>query len=297
MWADTFNNYFVPETAQAAVRVLESLGFDVEVPRRHLCCGRPLYDYGMLPEAKRYLHDVLGTMRPYLQSGHPIVMLEPSCASVFKDELTNLFPYREDAHRLRDSALLFGDFLARPEVVERLPELEREALVQGHCHHESILKPETETELMKRMGLSANRLASGCCGMAGAFGLERDKYEVSMGAGERHLLPSVRRANAKTFVIANGFSCREQIAHRSDRFALHLAEVVDMAIQPGPDGPESQPYPESKIVAQRRAMQRRSMRRAGSMVIGATLVTAGVWLLTKRRNGASLKSFRKRRLV
>jgi len=294
LWADTFNNHFLPETAQAAVRVLETMGFHVEVPRRHLCCGRPLYDYGMLDEAKRYLKDVLETMAPYLEAGIPIVMLEPSCASVFKDELTNLFPYREDAHELRDGAVLFGDFLARPGIIDRVPRIEREALVQGHCHHESILKPKTEAELMEHMGLAARRLASGCCGMAGAFGLERDKYEVSMGAGERHLLPSVRRAKPSTFVIANGFSCREQIAHRSDRFALHLAEVVDLAMKAGPMGPEGRPTPESEIVAARKAAQRRSMKRAGAMLVGTTLLAAGAWLFAGkvfRTNGRLKRRF------
>ncbi|MFS8066436.1 MAG: FAD-binding and (Fe-S)-binding domain-containing protein, partial [Byssovorax sp.] len=140
LWPDTFNNYFVPETAQAAVEVLEALGHRVEIPQGHLCCGRPLYDYGMLDMAKRYLERVLSRLSPQLALGTPIVVLEPSCCAVFRDELRNLFPRREDARRLAEQTVLLSELLARGSKGEySLPRLEARAVVHGHCHHKAIL--------------------------------------------------------------------------------------------------------------------------------------------------------------
>ena len=111
LWPDTFNNYFFPETAQAATEVIERAGFSVEIPRNHLCCGRPLYDYGMLDAAKLYLSRVMQALRPQIEAGLPIVVLEPSCASVFRDELKNLFPDDPLAHKLKAQTLLLSEFL------------------------------------------------------------------------------------------------------------------------------------------------------------------------------------------
>ncbi len=227
LWADTFNNYFHPPTAQAAVEVLESLDCDVKVLRRPLCCGRPLYDYGMLNLAKRLLEHILDTLNEPIRQGVPIVVLEPSCAAVFRDELKNLFPRREDAIRLSQNVFLLSEFLAQRDY--RPPRLARHALVQLHCHHQAVIKADAERQVLKSLGLNFHILDSGCCGMAGGFGFEQDHYSVSMQVGERVLLPAVRHAPGGTLIIADGFSCREQIRQGAGRVALHLAEVLRMA--------------------------------------------------------------------
>ena len=229
LWPDTFNNHFHPETAMAAVHVLEAAGYEVTIPRKPLCCGRPLYDWGFLGMAKRLLRDVMRALQPELEQGVPIIGLEPSCVSVFRDELHNLFPADEDARRLGQSAMTLSEFLQRENVA--LPRLNRKALVQSHCHHNAIMKFDKEEALLRRIGLDVEHPDTGCCGMAGAFGFEKEHYEISMRAGERALLPKVREAAPDTLIIADGFSCREQIAQATGRNALHLSQVLHMAMR------------------------------------------------------------------
>lgn len=232
LWPDTFNNHFHPQTAQAATEVLEAAGYQVIVPEQTLCCGRPLYDYGMLDQAKQLLRQVLHLLQPQIQAGIPVVVLEPSCAAVFRDEMTNLFPHDEDAQRLSRQTFLLSEFLVKKAPEYQLPKLRgRKALVHGHCHHKAIMTMKDEQEVLHRLGLNFEILDSGCCGMAGSFGFERDHYEVSMKCGERVLLPAVRQAGPETLIITDGFSCREQIAQATDRRALHLAQVIQMALR------------------------------------------------------------------
>jgi len=230
LWADTFNNHFHPEAAQAAVEVLEAVGYQVEVPERSLCCGRPLYDFGMLDTAKRLLRQILDTLRPQIAAGIPLVGLEPSCVAVFRDELRNLFPGDADARRLSQQSFLLSEFLEKQVQNYQFPPLQRKAIVQGHCHHKAIMKMRDEQAVLAKLGLDVEVLDSGCCGMAGSFGFEKDHYDVSIKVGERALLPAVRDAAEDTLIIADGFSCREQIAQTTDRRALHLAQVIQMAM-------------------------------------------------------------------
>jgi Fe-S oxidoreductase len=274
VWADTFNNYFLPETAQAAVEVLEHFGFDVKVPMQHLCCGRPLYDYGFLEEAKDYLTKVLDTLAPEIDAGTPMVVLEPSCCSVFRDELNGLMPNSPRAHRLMENTFTLSEFLEKKLKDYQLPPWKRPAIVQGHCHHKAIMRLNDEEAVMKKMGLDYKVLAAGCCGMAGSFGFEEDKYETSVAIGDRAVLPAVRQAGLATLVMADGFSCKEQIAQQTPRHALHLAEVMQMAIDQGDALPTM--YPEQASVRKRTEAQRRSMVKAG-IVTGA--IIAGVALL------------------
>jgi FAD/FMN-containing dehydrogenase/Fe-S oxidoreductase len=235
LWPDTFNNYFLPDTSKAAVEVLESAGYRVLLPKGNLCCGRPLYDWGMLDRAKCLLLKILDALETEIEQGIPIVVLEPSCATVFRDELLNLFPRDERARRLSQQTFLLSEFLEQTAQQFRLPKLARKALVHGHCHHKSVMRMTDEEAVLRRMGIDFQSPAPGCCGMAGAFGFESDKYELSVSIGELELLPAVRKASPDCLIIADGFSCREQIAQCTGRHALHLAEVIQMAMRDGSD--------------------------------------------------------------
>jgi Fe-S oxidoreductase len=230
LWADTFNNYFHPETSRAALAVLEGAGFRVTTPRQHLCCGRPLYDFGMLKEAKNYLVRILQALGPQIDAGLSVVVLEPSCASVFRDELVNLLPNDARAKKLRAQTFLISEFLDHHAPGYKPNQLARRILVHGHCHHKALMKMTDEMSLLQKMGAEVRAPDAGCCGMAGAFGFEKDKYDVSQAIGERVLLPAVRQESAETLIVADGFSCREQIRQATGRNAMHVAEVLHLAM-------------------------------------------------------------------
>jgi Fe-S oxidoreductase len=235
LWADTFTNYFHTDVGVAAVEALEAAGYEVVIPEGHLCCGRPLYDYGMLRLARRYLERVLDRLREDIRAGTPVVGIEPSCLAVFKDELPKLLPHDEDGKRLTAQAFHLGEFLDR-EGYEP-PALARELLLHGHCHQKATGGIKPEVKLLEKMDAHVEQLDSGCCGLAGSWGYERDHYELSMACAERVLLPAVRGANPTTIVVADGFSCRTQIEHGAARKPLHLAQVLRLAqtgTVPGP---------------------------------------------------------------
>jgi FAD/FMN-containing dehydrogenase/Fe-S oxidoreductase len=285
LWADTFNNYFLPDTARAAVEVLEAAGFQVVVPKAHLCCGRPLYDFGMLKRAQALLLQILDELSPEIEAGIPIVGLEPSCVAVLRDELTNLFPHDERAQALSRRTFLLSEFLETHAKDFAVPPLNRKALLHGHCHHKSLMKMTAEEAVLHRAGIDFYSPAPGCCGMAGSFGFEQDKYDISIAIGELELMPAVRQAPPDWLIIADGFSCREQIAQGSPRHALHLAEVLQMALRQGndpADDTQSGPYPESAGIHRRDAEIFRSMKRTGVGL--ATLAAGGAlfWELLSR---------------
>jgi Fe-S oxidoreductase len=291
LWADTFNNHFLPSTAKAAAEVLEAAGFDVVVPRNHLCCGRPLYDIGAIDRAKSLLMQIMDELLPEIETATPIVVLEPSCASVFRDELTNLFPEDERAHALSKQVFLLSEFLEQRARNFPLPKLPRQALVHGHCHHKSIMKMTAEEAVLERMGIQFTAPAPGCCGMAGAFGFEKEKYEISKSIGELELLPAVRQAPTDWLIVADGFSCREQIAQETDRHALHLAEVLQMALREAAEtaegfpifDPAPQHYPEDAWVRPHEAAIGKSMKRTGLAVAGIAAAAALLLALARRR--------------
>lgn len=226
LWPDTWNNYFHPQALDAASKILSQAGYNVEIPRKHICCGRPLYDFGMLDEARRYLQRILHEFGPRIDAGMPFVMLEPSCASVFQDELTGLFPTDSRALKLSRQTVLLSEQLLAGKT-DWLPELHsRKIVVHGHCHQKSMMSMKGDMQLLKSTGAEVELLDSGCCGMAGPFGFEKDKFEVSQTLAERVLLPAVRSAGEETILVSNGFSCREQIAQNSKRRAVHLSEVL-----------------------------------------------------------------------
>jgi Fe-S oxidoreductase len=223
LWPDTWNNYYYPQALAAAARLLEAAGLGVRVPRGHVCCGRPLYDFGFLDEARTYLERVLRRFAGEIEAGMPFVFLEPSCASVFRDELLELFPDSEPARRLAAQTRLLADVLEDRSLPLRL---EGEHLVHGHCHHRAVFDLRSEARVLAAAGASVRVLDAGCCGMAGPFGFEAKNYQVSMAVGERGLLPEVRRATPGTVIVSDGFSCREQVRHGSGREAVHFAEAL-----------------------------------------------------------------------
>jgi Fe-S oxidoreductase len=280
LWADTFNNFLLPAAAKDACEVLEGAGFQVIVPRQSLCCGRPLYDFGFLVTAKKLLRQILAALREEIRAGTPVVGLEPSCVAVFRDELCNLFPKDEDAQRLKKQTYLLSEFLEQKAPDYQPPKLQRNAIIHGHCHQKSVLKMACETELLKEVGLDCEQPDSGCCGMAGSFGFEATKYAVSKAVGERVLLPVVRDASKDTLIIADGFSCREQIEQLTDRHALHTAQVLKMARDSGPQGPSGN-FPERDyLVDQPTALKPLEI----AVIAGAALAALGAvgWLRRAR---------------
>lgn len=283
LWPDTFNNFFQPRVAQAAVEVLETAGYHVLVPRKSLCCGRPLYDFGMLNLAKSLLVQIVDALGPEIEEGIPIVGLEPSCVAVFRDEAPNLFPFDEHIKRLAQNSFLFSEFLASRAKDYHPPKLHRKAMVHQHCHHKAVLGKEEESRLLADMEVDCEVLDSGCCGMAGSFGYEEGHYEVSMAVGERVLLPAVRQAPKDTLLIADGFSCRSQIAEATDRQALHPAQVLQMAVREGPDGPPAD-FPERRYGASRLEAESPSHPLQTSLLVGAGALAIGgilTWIAKK----------------
>jgi Fe-S oxidoreductase len=233
LFPDTFNNFLHPDRMKAAVEVLEAAGFKVHVPPKALCCGRPLYDYGMLDMAEAFWRRTLSVLQPFIRAGVPLVGIEPSCVAAFRDELPNLMPHDEDAKRLSLQTLTLAEFLVRHAPDWQAPKLARRAIVHGHCHQKATIGMSAEEELYKRMGLDFEVLDSGCCGLAGSFGFERKHHDISLQIGEHKLMPMVRKADADTLVIADGFSCKTQIEEMTDRRALHTAEVLKLALEQG----------------------------------------------------------------
>lgn len=271
LWTDTFNNNFLPETLVAGVHVLEAAGFEVVIPQKNLCCGRPLYDFGMLHTAKKLLEDIMGHLKEEIEQGVPIVGLEPSCVAVFRDELLNFFPHRQDALRLSRQVYTLAEFLREKAPDFKVPELPFKAIVHGHCHHRAIMKMDADKKVLDGTGLDYKVLSDTCCGMAGYFGYEQgDHYDVSIKCGEMELLPMVRKADKDTLIMTDGFSCREQIAQETDRSALHLAEVLHLGLKGGNPGA----YPGKKYQQSLRLKNPDKMR---DTLVVLAVVGLGFW--------------------
>ena len=279
LWPDTFSDFFHPEIAKAAVEVLEDAGFRVTVPEVDLCCGRPLYDYGMLDTAKRWLLQILRELKGEIEAGTPLVGLEPSCTAVFRDELIGLFPQDQDARRLSKQTFTLAEFLSQ-HADYRLPKLERRVLAHGHCHDKAVLNFDCEKELLKKMSVELECPDSGCCGMAGGFGFEKKHLDVSLACGERVLLPCVRQAPKDALILADGFSCREQIRQTTDRQALHFAQIVHMGLRTGPRGPAGD-YPEQRLVRPETGTATKALVLLGCAIAG--FLCAGILRSRKTR--------------
>ena len=228
LWPDTWNNYYHPQTLAAAEKVLTQAGFRVQIPKSHICCGRALYDFGLLGTARAYLAKVFDRMATEIDAGLPFIFLEPSCASVFRDEALELFPNNPRAQRMSWQVWLLADWLAAKAPEWLIGRLQGEQIIlHGHCHHKAVFGgPANEIALLKKAGAAVELINSTCCGMAGPFGFEADKFEVSKAIANLGLLPAVNSAAPATLIVADGFSCREQINQLGHREAMHFAELL-----------------------------------------------------------------------
>jgi FAD/FMN-containing dehydrogenase/Fe-S oxidoreductase len=232
LWPDTFVNNFDPEVGKAAVAVLESAGFAVDVPRRTVCCGLTWISTGQLKTAKRVLRRTLTTLRPALRTSTAVVMLEPSCAAVFRSDLPELLYGDEDAHRLAKQTYTLGEVLADKAPDWQPPHIDAEAVVQQHCHQHAILGYSDDKQLLVDAGVEPDVLDAGCCGLAGNFGFEKGHYNVSVACAEDKLVPALRKADPDALVLADGFSCRTQIRELSpDHQPMHIAQVIAAALR------------------------------------------------------------------
>ncbi len=283
LFPDTFNNFLHPEPAKAAVEVLEHAGYRVVVPQQALCCGRPLFDYGMLDMAEAFFGRLVEGLAPYVREGIKVVGVEPSCVAAFRDELPNMMPHDEDAKRLSKNTLTLAEFLVNEADGYEPPKLERKAIVHGHCHQKATVGLAAEQELYGKMDLDSEVLDSGCCGLAGSWGFEEDKYDLSMKIGERRLLPAARDAETDTIIVADGFSCKTQIAQGdTGRRALHTAQLIKMALDHGPGGTPEGQRPESgypDVVLEGARPGPKGAAAAGTALAGAAALA---WAMRKR---------------
>ncbi|MCF7552963.1 FAD-binding and (Fe-S)-binding domain-containing protein [Pseudonocardia sp. WMMC193] len=229
LWPDTFTDHFDPSIAEDAVAVLESLGYGVELPPRTVCCGLTWTSTGQVGAARRVLRRSLRTIAPWVEQGVPVVGLEPSCTAALRTDAEELLPDEPLVAAL--DVRTFAELLAEhtDELRERASGGAR-ALVQLHCHQYADLGSEADRAVMAALGIEAEVLDSGCCGLAGNFGFEKGHYEVSMAAAERVLLPAVRTADPDVAVIADGFSCRTQLRQAGTREPVHLARMAAQAL-------------------------------------------------------------------
>ena len=237
---DTFNTWFEPENARAAIKVLEAAGYEVQIPlaadrQRPLCCGRPYLATGLVDDAKAEARRSIAALLPFVERSIPIVGLEPSCLLTFRDELRVLVP-GEVTERIAAGCRLFEEFVRDESAAGRfaLPlkatRLKR-ARVHPHCHQKALGAADAvATSLSLIPELVIEPIEAGCCGMAGAFGYEAEHYDISMQIAELELLPAVRASTADSFIVAPGTSCRHQIHHGTGKTALHPARVLESAL-------------------------------------------------------------------
>ncbi|MGN6130837.1 MAG: (Fe-S)-binding protein, partial [Nocardioidaceae bacterium] len=225
VWADSFTDAFAAEAGRAAVRVLERAGLRVGLVERTACCGLTWISTGQLTAARRIIEDAVATLHPYVEAGALILGLEPSCLATLRSDAVEL---SSDPRATEVAAAT----RTLAELLQGLPHWEpprlegTEIVVQPHCHHASVIGWQADAALLARTGAQVTRVG-GCCGLAGNFGVEEGHYEVSVAVAEHALLPAVRRAGPGAVVLADGFSCRTQLADLADVPALHLAQLLD----------------------------------------------------------------------
>ena len=224
LWVDSFNNGFTPQVLEAGVTVLEALGFTVKLMKRHVCCGRPYYDVGMIEQAKSNLEQILTQLEPVLEEGLPVIVLEPSCLSVFRDEMPGLFPTDQRAKTLEKSIMTLSEFISRRGL--QLPVIDEDIHIHGHCHQKSCGGMGGEQSVLEKLGDKGQVIAAGCCGVAGAYAYHSKTAPIAKIIGEKEFKPHIDKIPHEAAVVADGFSCRGQIRNVSGREAMHLAEYL-----------------------------------------------------------------------
>jgi Fe-S oxidoreductase len=225
LWVDTFTEHFAPEVGKAAIDVLEAAGYSVSILGEPACCGLTWISTGQLDHARAQLRRTLDALEPALSSGIPIVGLEPSCVAVFRHDSEKLLPHDPRAKQAASAVKTLAELLSETNSWVPPSIAGVDILVQPHCHQHAVLGFETDQALLEGAGANVKTL-SGCCGMAGNFGVERGHYEVSVAVAESELLPALRSIKAETVLLADGFSCRTQISQLGGVKALHLAELL-----------------------------------------------------------------------
>lgn len=234
LFPDTFTNYNYPEIGRAATKVLERLGFRVIVPPTK-CCGRPMLSKGMMDRARLNARANVDAVLPFIKNGARLVGLEPSCILTFRDDYVDLLDGDPDVVQVSQSTMLIEEFFLEAQQhpgsrVELAP-IPGIKLVNGHCHQKALVGMDQTMELLRSIPeCEAIEIQSGCCGMAGSFGFEKEHFDTSMAVGELSLFPAIRSQEGEFQVVSQGVSCRQQIAHGTGKRAVHLAEVLAEAL-------------------------------------------------------------------
>ncbi|MEU0104702.1 FAD-binding and (Fe-S)-binding domain-containing protein [Streptomyces sp. NPDC006251] len=273
LWPDTFTNHFHPHIGRAAVALLEDAGWRVELPAEPLCCGLTWISTGQLGTAERVLTRTVRRLAGHVRPGGLVVALEPSCTAVFRSDAAELFPGDPDVRRLREQTVTLAELLTEHSPgyePPRVPDRSARALAQVHCHQHAVLGWDADRELLRRAGVDAERLESGCCGLAGDFGFQRGHLDVSEACAEQVLLPRLRAEGPETVVLADGFSCRTQI-HQLDsggHEGVHLAELLAAAL-PGAPGSAYGVAPDARPASPGRLGRGLALAGAGVAAAGA----------------------------
>jgi FAD/FMN-containing dehydrogenase/Fe-S oxidoreductase len=234
LFHDTFNNYNTPRVAIAATGFLEKSGYRVVLVDKK-CCGRPMISKGMLGQAKENAAWNVGKLAPYAEKGTPIVGLEPSCLLTLRDEYPE-FIATGAAKKVAEHSFMIEEFVLREQKEGRLKLNAnaggRKALLHGHCHQKALVGTTPTVAMLKAAGYEVSEVDSGCCGMAGSFGFEKEHYDLSTKIGNRRLAPAVQAAAAEVEIVAPGISCRQQIDHLTQRKAKHPAELLWEGLSP-----------------------------------------------------------------
>jgi len=219
LWADTVNAHYSPQLLTSAVNVLLQSQFQVAIAKAHFCCGRPLYELGFLDHEQLY---------PELPADAALVVMEPSCLSVFKDEIMKLFPNSEPAIDLSERTLSLAQLLKKHGIkpTKRL----QKGLLHTHCHDKSLQSDTADSELVRACFESITEPEPGCCGMAGSFGLHEKTQQIGSVLFQRNLGPAIEQCNAETFIVSNGFSCRSQIVSSTNKPVYHFIEILEQCL-------------------------------------------------------------------
>jgi FAD/FMN-containing dehydrogenase/Fe-S oxidoreductase len=283
VWPDTFANRFDTAAGVAAIEVIEAAGWHVLMPRDAVCCGRPLYDHGFLDLAERYLRRSLRALRPLLEPGIPVVGIEPSCVTTFRQELPRMLPHDDEAAALSRQVMHLGEFLQRYGLTPppRPPGLglRPQALLWTHCHQAATGGGEADQAVLEAAGAAVEVITGTCCGLAGGWGYEAAHHRLSMACGEQGVLPAVRDAPADALIVANGYSCRSQIEHGAGgRQAVHMAQALQALGQKAESRSES-PGPPAAPLSVR-------LRRGLPPIAAAAAFGAALFILRRRREDA-----------